>query len=70
MRPVSASRYLRGLFAPLTLRTELLIRVPRLGRWLVLVAVAIPVLAGLLEESEVEVDAEVLDEDGKICIGG
>ena len=70
MRPVSASRYLRGLLAPLTpLRPELLIRVPRLGRWFVLVAVVILVLGGLLA-SEVEVDMELLEEDGKIGLGG
>jgi len=70
MRPVSASRYLRGLLPPLTpLIPELLIRVPRLGRWFVLVAVATPVLDGLLVASEVEVDAEVLEEDGKIVLG-
>jgi hypothetical protein len=66
IRPVSASRYLRGLLAPLIpLRPELLIRVPRLGRWFVLVAMEVPVLGGLLV-SEAEVDVEVLDEDGKI----
>ena len=69
MRPVSASRYLRGLLAPLTpLRPELLNRVPRLGRWFVLVAIVTPVVDGLLM-SEVEVDA-VLDEDGKIDLEG
>jgi len=72
IRPVSASRYLRGLLAPLIpLRPELLIRVPRLGRWFVLVAVEIPVLDGLLvPEVEVEVDVELLDEDGKIGLEG
>lgn len=70
MRPVSASRYLRGLLPPLTpLRPELLIRVPRLGRWFVLAVEETPVLGGLLV-SEVEVDAEVLDRDGKIGLGG
>ena len=44
------------------LRPELLIRVPRLGRWFVLVVILIPVLGGLLVA---EVDVEVLDEDGK-----
>jgi len=51
------------------LRPELLIRVPRLGRWFVLVAVVTLVLGGLLA-SEVEVDVELLDEDGKIGLGG
>jgi len=65
VRPVSASRYLRGLLVPLTLlRPELLVRVPRLGRWFVLVVMVVPVLDGLLA-SEVDVDAEVLGEDGK-----
>ena len=50
------------------LRPELLNRVPRLGRWFVLVATATPVLGGLLAVSEAEVDAEVLDEDGKIVL--
>lgn len=70
MRPVSASRYLRGLLPPLVpLRTELLIRVPRLGRWFVLAVEETPVLGGLLV-SEVEVEAEVLDRDGNIVFGG
>ena len=51
------------------LRTELLIRVPRLGRWFVLAVEETPVLGGLLV-SEVEVEAEVLDRDGKIVFGG
>lgn len=70
IRPVSTSRYLRGLLPPLMpLRAELLIRVPRLGRWFVLAVEETPVLGGLLV-SEVEVDAEVLDRDGKIGLGG
>jgi len=69
IRPVSASRYLRGLLTLLTpLRPELLIRVPRLGRWFVLVVVMITVADGLLVVFEFEVDAEVLDEDGKIVL--
>lgn len=69
MRPVSASRYLRGLLPPFVpLRTELLIRVPRLGRWFVLAVEETPVLGGLLVSEEVE--AEVLDRDGKIVLGG
>lgn len=66
MRPVSASRYLRGLlvlFVPLS--PELLVRVPRLGRWLVPVAVETLVLDWLLVVSEAEVDVEVLDEGGR-----
>lgn len=66
MRPVSASRYLRGLLAPLT-RPELLVRVPRLGRWFVLVTMEFPVLGGLLMVSEAEVDV-VLDEGGKTAL--
>ena len=69
IRPVSASRYLRGLLALLMpLRPELLIRVPRLGRWFVLVIVVSPVVDWLLVVLELEVDAEVLDEDGKIVL--
>lgn len=65
MRPVSASRYLRGLLELLMpLRPELLVRVPRLGRWFVLVVMEIPVLSGLLVVLEAEVDVEVLDKDG------
>ena len=41
----------------------------RLGRWFILVIVVIPVLGGLLV-SEAEVEAEVLDEDGKIGLEG
>lgn len=69
MRPVSASRYLRGLLALLRpLRPELLVRVPKLGRWFVVDKVEIPVLGGLLVVSETEVEVEVLDEDGKVVL--
>jgi len=69
IRPVSASRYLRGLLpSPTPLRPELLIRVPRLGRWFEPVVIVFPVLDGLLVVSDVEVDAEVLDEDGKTVL--
>lgn len=68
IRPVSASRYLRGLLDPLIpLRPELLVRVPRLGRRFVLVNVGTPVLGGLLV-SEAEFDVEVLDGDGKAAL--
>jgi hypothetical protein len=69
MRPVSTSRYLRGLLALLIpLRPELLVRVPRLGRWFVFDAVEILVLGGLLVVSEAEVEVEVFDEDGKAAL--
>ena len=69
MRPVSASRYLRGLLVPFRpLRPELLIRVPRLGRWFVVDPAEMPVLGGLLVVSEAEVEVEVLDKDGKVAI--
>ena len=69
MRPVSVSRYLRGLLVlPRPLRPELLIRVPRLGRWFVLVLVVVPVVDELLVVLEVGVDVDVSHEDGRIVL--
>lgn len=66
MRPVSASRYLRGLLVlPIPLSPELFIRVLKLGRWFLPTPVETPVLGGLLAVSELEFDVEVLDGDGK-----